>query len=123
MSANGNGKVSVQYDISGTGVMDEIGVKTITIYENGVSVKTFTYTTTPSMMAYNKSSHYGSVSYNGVSGKSYYAIVTFWAGKQGGGDSRTPTHSTLAYLVHFWRLIWNAFSIPQGQWFKKTITA
>jgi len=31
------------------------------------------------------------VSYPGQSGKSYYAVATFWAGKDGGGDTKTYT--------------------------------
>ena len=93
--ADGYGKVSVWYDVTGTGKMDEVGSTVITIYENGTLVKTFQYTTTPSMMAYNTNFHGGSVSYYGVSGRSYYSYVTFWAGKQGDGDNRTKQTSTI----------------------------
>jgi hypothetical protein len=93
--ADGNGKVSVLYDITGTGIMEEIGSTTITVYENGNVIKTYQYTTTPSMMAYNTSCHGGSVTYSGTAGKSYYATVAFWAGKQGGGDARTKTTLTV----------------------------
>ena len=92
---DGNGKVSAWFDVSGTGTMEELGTKTITIYENGTAVKSFSYLSTPSMMAYNTAFHYGSVSYDGVKGKSYYAIATFWAAKQGGGDSRTKQSATI----------------------------
>ena len=93
--ADGNGKVSVWYDITGTGTMDQIGSTSIVIYENGSSVKTFYSSTTPSMMTTNKLYHGGSVTYSGVAGKTYYAIVYFWAGKNGDGDSRSKTTTAI----------------------------
>ena len=81
--------------VTGTGSMEQIGSTTITIYENGSLVKTYQHTTTSSMMGKNKIFHSGSVTYSGVAGNSYYAIVTFYAGKQGGGDNRTMTTSTI----------------------------
>jgi len=95
MNPDGGGKVSVWFDVTGTGKMEEIGSTTITIYENGVLVKTFQYSTTPSMMAYNTAIHVSSVSYYGVAGNSYYAYVYFWAAKQGGGDSRSVKTTTI----------------------------
>ena len=95
MVADGNGKVSVWFDITGTGTMDEIGSTTIIVYENGVAVKTFSYSTTPSMMTYNKHIHGSSVTYQGVAGRSYYALVIFWAAKQGAGDNRSMTTATI----------------------------
>ena len=95
VQAAGSGKVNVNFSIIGLSKMDQIGAMTIVLYENGTAVKTFQYTSTPSMMAYNTVQHNNSVTYNGVAGRSYYAIVTFWAGKQGGGDSRTKTTSTV----------------------------
>ena len=95
MNPDGNGKVSVWFDITGTGMMEEIGSTTITIYEDNSLVKTYNFSTTPSMMAYNKGIHGSSVSYYGVPGKSYYANVTFWAAKQGGGDNRFKSTTTI----------------------------
>jgi len=95
MSADGYGKVSVWYDITGTGLMDEIGATVITIYENGTLVKTFQSSSTPSMLAYNKNIHGGYVSYYGVAGRTYYSYVTFWAAKQGDGDNRSYQTSSI----------------------------
>ena len=62
--AIGSGKVSVQYNIIGTDKMEEIGSTTIIIYENGIAIKTFQYTTTPSMIAYYIDYHSDSVTYS-----------------------------------------------------------
>ena len=91
----GNGKVSVWFDITGTGTMEEIGAKTVTIYENNKSVFTYSFLADPSMMSYNKAFHCSSVTYSGVAGRSYYAVVSFWAAKQGGGDGRSVTTSSI----------------------------
>jgi len=95
MNADGSGKVSVWYDVTGTGMMEEIGSTSIVIYENGSIVKTFYSSSTPSMMTKNKAIHGGSVSYNGVAGRSYYAIVYVWAAKLGDGDTRSKTTASI----------------------------
>jgi len=99
----GSGGVRVSFSITGTGPMDTIGATDIDLYEkpSGSSkwtlIKHFDYTQNgnSNMMGYNKNSHASYVSYAGVSGNQYYAIVYFWAGKDGGGDSRPYTTSTI----------------------------
>jgi len=88
ISAGSNGKITVSFSIAGSSKMDEIGSTKITIYENGTLVKTYLNSTTTGMMASGKVSHAGTVTYSGVKGKSYRAIVTFKCGKDGGYDSR-----------------------------------
>ena len=89
----GGGLVQACYSVSGTGTMDEIGVKRITLYESKdnstwTTVKTFTSAGTPSMMNYNDYYHGGYVNYKGVAGRYYKAYVCVWAGEDGGGDNR-----------------------------------
>ena len=92
MNADGSGKVSAWFTISGLGTMDEIGAITITIYEvNGGSetaVKTYQWSQNPGMLGTNKGYHSGNVSYSGVAGRQYYASVYLYAGKGGKGDTR-----------------------------------
>jgi len=76
--------------------MDEIGSTLIILYERiGSSswshVKRYHFTDYSNMLAYNKNIHGSSVTYNGVTGRSYYADVYLWAGKNGDGDSRLKT--------------------------------
>ena len=76
----GNGKVSVWFEITGTGKMDEIGSTLIILYERiGSSswghVKTYHFTDYSNMLAYNKNIHGSNVTYNGVAGRSYYVDI------------------------------------------------
>ena len=95
MTAGSNGVVTAAFQITGTGTMDEIGATTVTIYENGSIVKTFSYTNTSGMMGYNKVIHGSTVSYNGTVGKSYSAFVVFKAGKNGDWDNRSMSTSSV----------------------------
>lgn len=91
---DGNGNVSVWYDVQASRTMDEVGVLTIRLQEQApgsstwTSVKTFRYTDYPDMLAYDDDLHYGHVDYKGNAECSYQAYVTIWAGKDGDGDSR-----------------------------------
>ena len=89
MTAIGAGKVTASFSITGTGVMDEIGSTKITIYEDNKLVKTYLSTDTPGLMGYNKYYHSGTVTYSGTAGKTYYANITYKAGKNGDWDNRS----------------------------------
>lgn len=93
----GNGDVQVWFDVEGTGMMDELGVLSIEIYEcstNSSNIndwtwkKTFTHDSTSGMLGYNDYSHSGHVTYSGTAGKYYKAYVCVWGGKDGAGDTR-----------------------------------
>lgn len=77
--------------------MDELGATMIVLREkDGGSwkvVKTFLYTDSrySNMLSSNRATYSSFVSYSGQSGKPYY--VTFWAGKDGGGDTKPYTTS------------------------------
>jgi len=95
MSAGSNGSVTAWFQITGTGSMDQIGATSVTIYENGSQVKTFSSTTTSGMMAYNTGFHGSSVTYAGTVGKTYSAYVSFQAGKNGDWDNRGMETNTV----------------------------
>ena len=89
----GNGKVSVYFNVLGTGYMDEIGALSIEIYEsrdgiNWVWTETFKFNSSFGMLGYNDNYHSGSVTYKGVAGRYYKALISVWAGKNGQGDTR-----------------------------------
>ena len=97
MHAEGHGRVSVWFDITGVGRMEEIGATKILLYERTSQsaswrlVRTYHYLQHDDMLATDTSFHGSHVSYNGVAGRSYYAVVHLWAGRNGGGDSRVRT--------------------------------
>lgn len=86
--AGNNGNITIYFDILGTDTMDVIGAESVAIYENGTYKKTYSYTSTSGMMAYDTCFHLSSVTYSGTVGKNYYAYVTYKAGKGGDWDNR-----------------------------------
>lgn len=89
----GNGKIEIDFSVTATGKMPDVGATWVTIYnESGKSVANYRYTDPgyAYMIGHNSAKHTASVFYQGVSGQRYYAIVTFYAGNlngSGGGHS------------------------------------
>ncbi len=91
--AMGGGRVEVWFEVMGTGIMDEIGVLSIKLYEstdrqNWTRVKTFSYENYDTMLIYNDFWHSDCVSYQGIVGRYYKAYVCIWSGEDGLGDTR-----------------------------------
>lgn len=90
----GHGDLQIWFNVCATGTMDEIGALTIVLKESsdgGITwrtAKTFRSTTYSSMLASNRYLYLSDVEYGGTVGHKYYAYVTVWAGRNGGGDSR-----------------------------------
>lgn len=89
----GGGLVQVYFNVEGTGMMDELGALSISLYEstdnsNWTWKKTFTHDSTSGMLAYNDFFYASNVDYQGVEGRYYKAYVCLWAGKDGKGDTR-----------------------------------
>ena len=95
MDADGGGKVSIWFDVCGTGMMDKVGALTVQLQESKdggatfTTIKTFSYLNYSNMMKRNAVSRISSVSYQGVAGRYYQAYVTVYAAKGSGSDSRT----------------------------------
>lgn len=90
----GNGKVSVWFEVEPTRTMEEVGVLTIRLQEKApgsstwTTVKTYLHTDYPELLGSNTNYYWGHVDYEGTVGYSYQAYVTVWAGENGDGDSR-----------------------------------
>ena len=95
ITAGSNGNITVSFSITGTGTMTEIGSTRIEIHENGRHVGTFVHTSTPTMMGSNKALHGSTVTYKGVAGRSYYAIVTYKSANSTGWDNRALQTTTI----------------------------
>ena len=91
--AAGNGKVCIEIDINATRMMDEVGASVIHIYEkqaNGSYKEVYKYTKAayPNMMLVEDSFFaYLDVTYQGTSGKEYYAIVGCYAKDSAGSET------------------------------------
>ena len=95
--SSGN-EITVDCSITGTGRMKTIGIKSVKIYtSSGTNVATYSYTTDgyEYLMGSDTGRKTASVSYTGVSGRSYYAVVTFYVSDGSGSDSRTHTTKTI----------------------------
>lgn len=90
-TALGGGKVLIEFDVTSTDFMDELGALHIVIKEEQSSgtyksVKTFSRYNTSGLIEKNEDCAAGSVTYYGTSGKKYYAIVAFYAADESGSE-------------------------------------
>lgn len=87
----GSGKLKVDFDITGTGTMTQIGASCIKIYKsNGTHVATIWHTDSgrSGMMGSNTFYHSDVESYTVTPG-SYYVKITFYAKNSSGSDAIT----------------------------------
>ena len=91
--AMGSGDLQIWYTVVGDTDMDEIGVLSVVLYEstnqtNWTHVKTYSHENYSSMLIEDDWAHSSYVSYDGIAGRYYKALVCIWAGKNGSGDTR-----------------------------------
>lgn len=86
--------VKIYFTIVGRGIMDEIGVSEILLYEQNGNTWSLVYdfeaddpTYTADMLSYNASAKADHVTYSGSSNKNYYAILYFYAANENGSDT------------------------------------
>ena len=95
IAALGSGKIEVDFSVTATGLMPDVGATRVAIYKaDGTRVASYWYTDSGYgyMIGHNRVSQTASVTYQGVSGQRYYANVTFYAGNlngAGGGHAMT----------------------------------
>lgn len=92
ISPQGNGKIKINFSITGTGRMDDIGVTSIVLYESEdnydwFAVKTYYSSSYSNLMGSNTGSHASSVTYQGTAGYYYEAHICFSASDETGGDA------------------------------------
>ncbi len=92
--SEGDGDISIWFEVEATGEMDEIGALSIRLQQRSdesstwKTIKTYSHADYSNMLANDKDFYVSSVDYSGTEGYSYRAYVTVWAGKNGNGDSR-----------------------------------
>lgn len=89
-SKDSSGKVTVYFDITATDTMTTLGATKVEIKNtHNTTVKTFKNTDIgySTMMGSNKIFHASSVTYQGLAGSAYYAVVYFKAGDSTGSDT------------------------------------
>lgn len=97
ISPQGNGRFNIIFTVTGTGTMTQIGASYIRIYKNGTQVDSFWNTSSgrSGMMGYNTFMLVDTESYQGVSGATYYAKITFVAQNSSGSDIKYYTTSSV----------------------------
>ena len=91
-----SGKISVNYSITGMGIMDAIGVSQIDVYKaNGTKYRTIYGSVANGLIKNNTSTAADSYEISCVAGSSYYCEVTLYAAKSGGYDTRTVQTGTV----------------------------
>lgn len=92
----GDGDISVEYTVFGTGIMDTLGAHRVTVYRaTGGSrdvtkddlVATYWHENTPGMMTTDDYVYSNSIRLQVEPGQRYYAVLIFYASLDGGGDS------------------------------------
>lgn len=97
----GNGDISIWFEVEGTGTMDEIGALSIRLQEKPsnsstwTTIETYSHVDYSNLLGNNESLYASSVDYSGKAGYSYRAYVTIWAGQDGDGDSRVILTDTV----------------------------
>ena len=86
--------VNIYFSIVGRGMMDEIGVSKIYLYEKSGNTWSLVYTFdsddptyTSDMLSFNASAKGDHVTYSGSSTKDYYALLYFYASNSNGSDT------------------------------------
>ena len=99
--SEGDGDISIWFEVEATGEMDEIGALSIRLQQRSDSsstwktIKTYSHTNYSNMLVTDKDFYVSCVDYSGIDGYSYRAYVTVWAGKDGNGDSREILTETI----------------------------
>ena len=99
-SAALSGRVVIEFDVDATKTVSQVGAGCIVLQEKNSSGKwtnvAYYYPVDyPDMVAYNRSSHEGSVTYYGTVGNQYRGIVTVYAKDANGEDARNITTSAV----------------------------
>lgn len=90
------GQYDIYYDVTSVGSCDSLGVSQIKIYrDDGTYITTITGSTNNGLIREDHFSHTGTYRNYGISGKYYYAVVTVFAERDGGSDSRDITTNTI----------------------------
>jgi len=92
ITALGGGNMRITFDVTATGMMDTLGASSIHIHRDSDDelMGTIRYTDPgfSNMMTTNNYSYVSSVNWQGVSGETYYAVITFYAQNDTGDDYR-----------------------------------
>ena len=100
--AEDDGVIDVVVDVQAMDYMDDIGALMIIMYESAdegdtwTAVRGYAASLNPGMLQHDKLLYYDrAVSYQGIVGRDYLAVVTVYAGDSTGSDSRDYTTTSV----------------------------
>lgn len=92
----GTGIIDIDFEVTATRISDYVGISQVEIYESDDTyVTTIEGTVENGLLCEDDLIHMGNYDYQGVSGKSYYAVLTMYAERDGGSDSKLYTTNTV----------------------------
>lgn len=92
--SSSGGNVKVEFVVTGTAQMDQVGAIEVAIYNNttGILATKFYSRNNPTMLGSNRMYYSSSVTYENANvGDEYYAVVQCYAEKDGGSDTKPYT--------------------------------
>ena len=96
----GNGEIGIDFSITATAKMEEIGAESITVYEitpSGYKLRAEYTKDDPGMIRTDSWVQTNTVYFDGVAGKTYYITVSVFATDyNGGSDSRSKSFTVTA---------------------------
>ena len=99
VTSSSGGKISINFEITGTDTMDELGADSIYIYESTSSgwdlVKSFDRNDS-NMTSKNTVYHAGTKTYYGTTGEEYLITISYFAEDSSGSDYRAESHKITA---------------------------
>lgn len=91
-----SGEIDITYDVQASKIADKAGVSSIKVYKSDDSyVTTIRGTTRNGLIGTDTNRHRSTYTYQGVSGESYYFVLTVFATVGSDSDSRTVTTNTI----------------------------
>lgn len=90
LSVDETGRLNIDFNVTATRPSDYVGVSKIVIYKlSGSREATITGTTANGLLRANASIHAGNYYYQGEPGETYFALLTMYAERDGGSDSKS----------------------------------
>ena len=106
-AGNSSGKINIAFSVGGTTGTTTVGVQKAMIYKsNGSYVTTVYGSTTNGLLRTSTSYHSGTYTYSGVSGTSYYAVITVYGLMKRGPYPLTLKKKTLNDPYYINNLAW-----------------
>ena len=90
------GNISIYFNVTANSTMNILGASSITLYtSDGTYVTTLSSADYSNMLASDTNTYGSHVSYKGISGQTYYAIITFYAESASGSSTSTYTTASV----------------------------